>query len=68
MAVNPEPRMSFSKHHAAEISKVTQGGVEESQGTQDPPLELCSTLKTMCRRCIHISTGTCGTFLIPLDV
>ena len=38
--------MSFSKHHAAEKSKVTQGGVEQTQGTQDPPLGLCLTPKT----------------------
>ena len=54
--------MSFSKNHAAEKSKVTQGGVEETQGTQDPPLELCSTPKTMCRHPIHNSTGTAALF------
>ena len=54
--------MSFPKNHAADNSKVTQGGVEETRGTQDPPLELCSTPKTMCCHPIHNGTGTCGAF------
>ena len=60
--IDPEPRMSFSKNHAAEKSKVTEGGVEGTQGTQDPPLESCSTPKTMCRHPIHNGTGMCGAF------
>ena len=63
--VDLEPRMSFSKNHAAERSEVTQGGVEGSQGTQDRPLELYSTPKTMCGYPIHNGTGTCGPFFDP---
>ena len=40
---------SGSTHESSRTSRckeVTQGGVEETQGTQDPPLELCSTPKT----------------------
>ena len=60
--VDPEPRMSFSKHHAAERSEVTQVGVEGTQGTQNPPLDLYSTPKTMCRHLSHNGAGTYGAF------
>ena len=55
--------MSFSKNHAAEMSDITQGGVEGTQGTQHPPLELYSTPKTMGRHPIHNGTATCGAFI-----
>ena len=60
--VDPEPRTSFLKNHAAERSEITQDGVEGPQGTQDSPLELYSTPRTMCRHPIHNGTGTCGAF------
>ena len=60
--VDPERRMSFSKNHVADRSEVTQGGVEGTQGTQDPPLELYSTPKTMCRHPTHNGTGACALF------
>ena len=60
--VDPEPRISFSKNHVAGRNEVTQGGVEGTQGTQDPPLELYSTPETMCRHPIHNGTGACGAF------
>ena len=48
--------------------EVTQGGVEGTQGTLDPPLEHYLTPKTTCCHPIHSGTGMCGAFKIPLDV
>ena len=65
--VDLEPRMIFQKT-TLQRSEVTQGGVEGTQGTRDPPLELYLTPKTMCRHPIHSGAGTCGAFWTPLDV
>ena len=59
--VGLEPRMSF-RNFTLQRGEVTQGGVEGTQGTLDPPLELYSTFKTTCRHSIHSGTGMCGSF------
>ena len=61
-AIDLDSRMSLRGSHAAERSEVTQNGGEGTQGTQDPPLELCSTPKTICRHPIQNGTGTCSAF------
>ena len=62
-----EPRMSFTKF-TLQRGEVTQGGVQGTQGTLDPPLELYLTFKTTCCHPLHSGAGMCGVFWIPLDV
>ena len=65
--VDLEPRMSFRKF-TLQSDEVTQGGVEGTQDTLEPPLELYLTPRTTCYHLIHSGTGMCGAFQIPLDV
>ena len=59
--VDLEPQMRFQKF-TLQRDEVTQDGVEENQGTLDPPLELYSTPKITCRHPIDSGTGMCGAF------
>ena len=57
--VDLEARVSFRKF-TLQRDEVTQGGVEGTEVTLDPPLEPYSTPKTMCGHPIHSGTGMCG--------
>ena len=59
--VGLEPRISF-QIFTLQRGEVTQGGVEGTKGTLDPPLNIFLAPRTTRRHPIHGGTGVCGAF------